>query len=127
MSETRVDPIAAATFERLREIVRETFEGGLPGEGTEYLDHRSGIRSTLSTLTAEQASKRRNGHPSIAAHARHMAFHLRTVAQWIQGDRSLSDHRSGIEAAVHVVSCHRPTIHSLQDRNVEATPTTVSR
>src|SRR5437867_2702188 len=68
-------------FERLKEILRETYEGGVPGEGTEYLDHASGIRSTLRGLSAERASARTDGHPSIAAHARHMAFHLRVVTE----------------------------------------------
>jgi hypothetical protein len=68
------------------ELLRETFEGALPGEGTQYLDHDSGIRPTLSKLTAAQASKRVDGRPSIAAHARHMAFHLRVTSEWIRGD-----------------------------------------
>ena len=73
------------------DLLRETFEGGLPGQGTQYLDHSSGIRSTLSSLTAEQASKRPDGHPSIAAHARHMSFHLRVTSEWILGDHSKRD------------------------------------
>ena len=76
---------------RLREIVRETYEGGLPGEGTEYLDHTSGIWTTLRPLSAERASVRPDGHPSIAAHARHMAFHLRVSAEWVQGVRMKRD------------------------------------
>ena len=76
---------------RLREIVRETYEGGLPGEGTEYLDHSSGIWTTLRPLSAGRASARLDGHPSIAAHARHMAFHLRVSAEWVQGVRMKRD------------------------------------
>jgi hypothetical protein len=75
----------------LEELMRETFEGGLPGQGTQYLDHRSGIRATLAPLSAAQASRSRNGHPSIAAHARHMLFHLRVSSEWIQGDHSQRD------------------------------------
>ncbi len=78
-------------FERLKDILRETYEGGIPGEGTEYLDHSSGIRGTLGPLTAAQASRRPDGHPSIAAHERHMAFHLRVVAEWVQGVRKKRD------------------------------------
>ncbi|HKQ57820.1 MAG TPA: DinB family protein [Candidatus Eisenbacteria bacterium] len=78
-------------FARLKEILRETFEGALPGEGTEYLDHASGIRATLAPLSARQASQRFDGHPSIAAHARHMAFHLRVTAEWVQGVREKRD------------------------------------
>jgi hypothetical protein len=80
-----------ALRERLREILRETYEGGLPGEGTEYLDHQSGIWATLRPLTAARASARLDGHPSIAAHARHMAFHLRVTAEWMRGIRVKRD------------------------------------
>jgi hypothetical protein len=73
------------------ELLRETFEGGLPGQGTQYLDHGSGIRATLNAITAEQASRRPDGHPSIAAHARHMNFHLRVTSEWILGDHSRRD------------------------------------
>lgn len=84
-------------LERLREILRETYEGGVPGEGTEYLDHASGIRNTLRGLSAERASARPDGHPSIAAHARHMAFHLRVVAEWVQGVRAKRDWLASFE------------------------------
>ena len=75
----------------LEELLRETYEGGVTGQGTRYLDHVSGIHTTLSALTAVQASKSPNGHPSIAGHARHMAFHLRAVAEWIEGDHRQRD------------------------------------
>jgi hypothetical protein len=80
-----------AMLAQVTELLRETFEGGLPGQGTVYLDHGSGIRNTLSALTAEQASRRLEGHPSIAAHARHMNFHLRATSEWIEGDQSQRD------------------------------------
>ena len=84
-------------FEQMEELLRETFEGARPGEGTQYLDHDSGIRSTLGRLTAEQASARRGGHPSIAAHVRHMMFHLRVSHEWIMGDTSKRDWRGSFE------------------------------
>jgi len=80
-----------AIFAQLAELIRETFEGAKPGEGTAFLDKNGGIRQTLSALTAAQASKSRNGHPSIAAHARHMAFHLHVTAEWVQGIRMKRD------------------------------------
>jgi uncharacterized damage-inducible protein DinB len=80
-----------AILEEVRELIRETFEGGLPGQGTRYLDHDSGIRRTLDALTSEQASRSIRGHPTIAAHARHMAFHMRAVADWITGVRKQRD------------------------------------
>ena len=74
------------------EILRETFEGERPGAGgTLFLDKTGGIRQTLSELTPEQASARFDQHPSIAAHVRHMAFHLCAVAEWIEGDRRSRD------------------------------------
>ncbi len=78
-------------LDQVLELLRETFEGARPGEGTQYLDHNSGIRATLAAITAEQASRRINGRPSIAAHARHMSFHLRVTAEWIEGDHSKRD------------------------------------
>ena len=86
-----------ALLEQVVELLRETFEGALPGQGTQYLDHSSGIRATLSGLTAEQASRRFDGHPSIASHARHMNFHLRVTAEWIQGDHSRRDWAASFE------------------------------
>jgi hypothetical protein len=83
--------VREAIFAALTDLIRESFEGARPGEGTAYLDKDGGIRQTLSRLTAAQASKSRNGHPGIAAHARHMAFHLRVTAEWIQGDHSKRD------------------------------------
>ncbi len=80
-----------AFLDQVAELLRETFEGGLPGQGTQYLDHASGIRSTLAAITPEQASRRIDGHPRIAAHARHMNFHLRVTSEWIQGDHRKRD------------------------------------
>ena len=86
-----------AILEQVVELLRETFEGALPGQGTQYLDHSSGIRATLSGLTAEQASRRFEGHPSIASHVRHMNFHLRVTAEWIHGDHSRRDWAASFE------------------------------
>ncbi len=80
-----------AMLERLEELMRETFEGGLPGAGTEYLDHDSGIRSTLARFSAAQVSASRGGHPSVAAHVRHMIFHLRASHEWVRGDHRKRD------------------------------------
>ncbi len=80
-----------AVFAEMEELIRETFDGGRPGEGTRYLDHSSGVRSTLRSLTAAQASRSFDSHPSIAGHARHMSFHLRVGAEWVQGVRGPRD------------------------------------
>jgi hypothetical protein len=82
---------------QVEELMRETFEGGLPGQGTQYLDRTSGITPTLQTLTAEQASRSLDGHPSIASHARHMNFHLRVAKEWILGDHSRRDWKGSFE------------------------------
>ena len=79
------------------ELLRETFEGGLPGQGTQYLDHGSGIRATVAGITSEQASRRLDGHPSIAAHARHMNFHLRVTSEWMMGDHRKRDWLASFE------------------------------
>jgi len=91
------DTLTQEFLKQAVDLLRETFEGGLPGQGTQYLDHSSGIRATLNTVTAEQASRRLDGHPSIAAHARHMNFHLRVVGEWIQGDHSKRDWNQSFE------------------------------
>lgn len=79
------------------ELVRETFEGGLPGQGTQYLDHDSGVRNTLRRISAEQASQRPDGHPSIAAHVRHVNFLIRASAEWMQGDHGTRDWAGSFE------------------------------
>src|SRR5262245_47140634 len=85
------DTIRNELLNAIRELLRETFEGGLPGQGTQYLDHASGIRSTLAGIDAARASASVDGRPTIAAHARHMAFHLRVSAEWIEDDHSKRD------------------------------------
>lgn len=95
MSDTTT--LHATMLGHVRELLRETFEGGLPGEGTQYLDHASGIRRTLGALSAAQASARPDGRPSIAAHARHMAFHLRVTSDWVRGVRPKRDWLASFE------------------------------
>jgi hypothetical protein len=80
-----------ALYRETEELMRETFEGGRPGEGTQYLDHDSGILNTLKGLSAAQASEQKGTHPSIAAHVRHMTFHLRVAYEWIGGDHGKRD------------------------------------
>ena len=84
-------------FDQMQELLRETFEGARPGEGTQYLDHTSGIRNTLANLSAAQASLREGQHPSIAAHVRHMNFHLRVTHEWVMGDHSKRDWKGSFE------------------------------
>ncbi len=80
-----------ALLHEIEELLWETFNGGRPGQGTQYLDHNSGIVNTLNSITAEQASQKHGSHPSIAAHVRHMIFHLKVAYEWIAGDHSKRD------------------------------------
>jgi hypothetical protein len=80
-----------ALYHETEELMRETFAGGRPGESTQYLDHDSGILATLHGLSAAQASQPHGDHPSIAAHVRHMIFHLRVAYEWIGGDHRKRD------------------------------------
>lgn len=89
--------MSEALFDEMQSLLRETFDGGLPGEGTAYLDHASGIHPTLKPITAAQASQRHGAHPSIAAHVRHMNFHLRVSYEWVQGDHSKRDWKGSFE------------------------------
>ena len=86
-----------ALLRELRELFRETYEGGLPGQGTAYLDRDGGLRATLAALTAAQASRSDDGRPTIAAHARHLAFHLRVTAEWLRGVRVQRDWKASFE------------------------------
>jgi len=87
----RTGSTTAGMLDQMEELLRETFEGAKPGEGTQYVDREGAIRQTLAALTAAQASRSRDGHPSIAGHVRHMAFHLRVSYEWIRGDHSKRD------------------------------------
>ena len=86
-----------ALINAMQELLRETFEGGRTGEGTQYLDRTGGLIPTLSRLTAEQASVRPGTHPSIASHVRHMIFHLRVSHEWVMGDHSRRDWKGSFE------------------------------
>lgn len=83
--------MSSALMNEIAELMRETFEGGRPGEGTQYLDQDSGIRATLKGLTAAQASLVIGKHPSIAGHVRHMIFHVKVAYEWIAGDHRKRD------------------------------------
>jgi hypothetical protein len=83
--------MADELLKQVEELLRETFDGGLPGEGTQYLDRDSGIVKTLALFTAEQASRPIDGHPTVAGQARHLLFHLRASIDWINGKREKLD------------------------------------
>lgn len=80
------------------EYLREAFEGGLPGEGTGFVENtkpdgsrNSGVLATLDGLTAAQASKPTALGTSVAAHAAHVAYHLEVTLRWEKGERGPFD------------------------------------
>ncbi len=111
--------MSEALLREIEELMRETFEGGRPGEGTQYLDHDSGILSTLKELTAAQVSQPNGKHPSIAAHVRHMIFHLKAACEWIAGDHSKRDWKgSFLPQAVTPEEWKKPLLQ-IQETNTE--------
>lgn len=80
------------------DILKEAVEGGVPGQGTAFLDGTKadgsgshGLLTTLATLSAEQASQDVHG-TSIAGQARHTAFHMEVSVRWERdGDRGPFD------------------------------------
>jgi hypothetical protein len=88
-------------------VLRETFEGGAPGQGTAFLDGTNpdgsanhGLFATLEQLTAQQASVPTALHSSIASQAAHTAFHMEATLKYVRGDRSINDWASSFEPRV---------------------------
>lgn len=87
----------------LLEILREACEGGIPGQGTAFLDGtrdgvNNGLFATLDRVSAEHASSGALG-TSIAAHAAHTAYHMEVVVRWANGDRGPFDWKGSFEPA----------------------------
>ncbi len=85
-------------------ILREACEGGLPGEGTSFLDGtrdgvNNGLFATLERLAAAQASSDALG-TSIASHAAHTAYHMEVTVRWVRGDRGPFDWPGSFEPRV---------------------------
>ena len=86
-------------------ILREACEGGVPGEGTAFLDGtRNGVNhglfATLERLSAAQASNPNALGQSIAAHAAHTAYHMEVTVRWVHGDRGPFDWPGSFEPRV---------------------------
>ncbi|MBB5235789.1 DinB family protein [Deinococcus budaensis] len=92
--------------EGILDILREAVEGGVPGQGTAFLDGTAadgsgnhGLLATLASLSAEQASREVNG-ATVAGHARHTAFHMEVVVRWERdGDRGPFDWKGSFHPA----------------------------
>jgi hypothetical protein len=66
-------------------LLKEFFESP-PTTGASCLDQRTGLFDTLSSLSAEQVSKRTNEAPSIAAHCEHVRFYNNLLLSDLKGE-----------------------------------------
>ncbi|MFC4427318.1 DinB family protein [Deinococcus navajonensis] len=90
----------------LLDILKEAVEGGTPGQGTAFLDGTAadgsgnhGLMATLAGLSAAQASQEVLG-TTVAAHTRHVAFHLEVIVRWERdGDRGPFDWKGSFHPA----------------------------
>jgi len=74
---------------QLLAVLREGFEG--PADDvTFYLDSNAGLRSTLASLTPEEASRNFAGN-SVAAHAHHLLFSFAAFGDFIAGEPGKHD------------------------------------
>lgn len=78
----------------LLDMLKEACEGGIPGQGTGFLENtkpdgseNAGLFATLDGLTAAQASMPTVLGTSVAAHAAHLAYHLEVSVRWANGER----------------------------------------
>jgi len=80
--------------EAVRQLVAVLHEAveGPPEQWSYFTDNRpdAGYDGTLSTVTADEASRMISG-TSIAAHTHHAAWAMARSAAWIRGDRSRWD------------------------------------
>jgi hypothetical protein len=65
-------------------LLRETFEGSPPGEGSAYLDQGVGMLDTLEKMSFAAASEPFHG-TTIAAQAEHAKFYLDRLCEFING------------------------------------------
>jgi hypothetical protein len=66
-------------------LLKEFFESP-PTTGASCLDQKTGLFDTLSSLSAEQVSKRTNEAPSIAAHCEHVRFYNNLLLSDLKGE-----------------------------------------
>ena len=75
------------------EIFRESFEGVAPGSnGTWYVEGREAIFNSLSSISAEEASRILPGQRStIGAHANHLCYYLSLFNANLRGEKPDAD------------------------------------
>ncbi len=86
------------------EVLKEAVEGGVPGQGTAFLDGTKadgsgnhGLLATLAGLSAAQASDPTVLGLSAAAHAAHLAYHMEVVVRWENGERGPFDWKASFQ------------------------------
>jgi len=80
---------AEMLFSCTHTLLSELVDGPAPGQGTWILDRdpSAGLRGTLDSLTAAQASRHIvPGESSIAGHANHLLFSLVLMNRWAAGE-----------------------------------------
>ena len=71
----------------LTSLFREIVDGP-PGDMAFVVDPNDpGLIKSLAALSAEKASARRDGRPSIAGHVQHLRFGLTLLNKWAAGDQ----------------------------------------
>jgi hypothetical protein len=66
-------------------LLKEFFESP-PTSGAACLDQKTGLFDTLSSLSAEQVSKRTNEAPSIVVHCEHVRFYNNLLLSDLKGE-----------------------------------------
>jgi hypothetical protein len=69
----------------LFQLLKEFFESP-PTSGAACLDQKTGLFDTLNTLSAAQASSRKEEAPSIAAHCEHVRFYNNLLLSDLKGE-----------------------------------------
>jgi len=93
-------------IEGILDILKEAVEGGVPGQGTAFLDGTKadgtgnhGLLTTLAGLSARDASRDVLGS-TVAGQASHTAFHMEVIVRYERdGDRGPFDWKASFEPA----------------------------
>ena len=90
----------------LLDMLKEACEGGVPGQGTGFLENtkadgsdNAGLFATLDRLSAAQASAPTALGTSVAAHTAHLAYHLEVSIRWANGERGPFDWKGSFNPA----------------------------